>query len=93
MNAFVQRFHLKFNLLNHIGLPTLVAPNDRLINLEEYYHKLYTIATDKENFAGIKGHITGKQTLEALDFDLTIKHETGIFPNAFLGLGQGLSHQ
>jgi len=43
--------------------------------LEEYCQKLYTITTNKSNFFAIKGHITGKQELEALDFVLTIKHE------------------
>lgn len=71
----VQRFHFKFNLLNQRGLPGLVAPDDRLFSLEEYCQKTYSIATDKANFASIKGHLIGKQMLEALDFDLTIKHE------------------
>ena len=52
-----------------------MAPNDTLISLEEYFQKLYTIATNKSKFFAIKGHIIGKQELEALDFDLTIKHE------------------
>ena len=52
-----------------MGFPRLVAPNEKLINLEEYCKKLYTIAIDKAKFAGIKGHMTGKDFLEALDFD------------------------
>lgn len=43
-------------------------------HLEEYWKTLYTIATDKAKFAGIKGHLVGKAFLEALNFDLIIKH-------------------
>jgi len=75
LKTFFQRFHFKFNLLNQRGLPGLVAPIDKLINLEEYCQNLYTITTDKAKFSGIKGHITGKQVLEALNFDLNIKYE------------------
>ena len=71
----VQRFHFKFNLLDQRGFLGLVAPNDRLISLEEYFQKLYTIATDKAKFAGIKGHLTRKELVEVLNFDLMIKHE------------------
>ena len=52
-----------------------MALDDRLISLEEYFQKIYTIDTDKANFASIEGHITGKQALEALYFDLISKHE------------------
>ena len=75
LDTIVQRFHIKFNLLNQRGLPGLVALNERLISLEEYCKKHYTIAIDKDKFAGIKGHMTGKASLEALEFDLIIKHE------------------
>lgn len=75
LKIVVQRFHFKFNLLNQIGFPGLVAPNDKLISLEEYCQNLYTIVTNKAKFAGIKGHLTGKDFLEALNFDLMIKHE------------------
>jgi len=71
----VQRFHTKFNLINQRGLPRLVAPNDRLISLEDYCEKIYTAAIDTSKFAGIKGHVRGKSFIEALEFDLTIKHE------------------
>lgn len=62
------------NLLNQRELPGLVALDDRLINLEDYCQKLFIIATDKYKFESIKGHITGKAFLEALEFYLTIKH-------------------
>jgi len=61
LKTSVQRFHFKFNLLNHRGLPGLVAPNDWLIILEEYCQKLYTIATDKAKFVGIKGLLQGNK--------------------------------
>ena len=68
LKTLVQRFHFKFNLLNQIGLPVLVAPNDILISLEEYCQKLYTIATNKASFVGVKDNLTEKKMLEALDF-------------------------
>jgi len=49
--------------------------NDKLISLSDYNHKLFTIAQDKSKFAGVKGSIIGKACLEALEFDLIIKHE------------------
>jgi len=36
LRTSIQRFHFKFNLLNHRGMPRLVAPNDRLIIFEDY---------------------------------------------------------
>lgn len=75
LENFVQVFHTKFNLPNQRGLPGLVAPNDKLISFEDYCGDIYTIATDTSKFAGIKGHVTRKAFIEALEFDLTIKHE------------------
>ena len=75
LEIVVQRFHSKFNVLNQKRLPGLVALNDKLIKLEDYCKKLYTIIVDKAKFVGIKGHITWKAFLEALEFDLIIKHE------------------
>ena len=70
LDISIQRFHTKFNLLNWSGFPGLVAPNDKLINLEEYCKKLYTIAIDRAKFEGIKGYMTEKYFLEALDLIL-----------------------
>lgn len=70
-----QRFHTKFNLLNQRGFPGLVALNNKLISLEYYWEKLYTIPTVTSKFAGIKGHVTSKDFIDSLEFDLNIKHE------------------
>ena len=43
--------------------------------MEEYFKNIYTISIEKAIFAGIKGHMTGKDFLEALEFDLIIIHE------------------
>lgn len=75
LKTVVQRFNFKINLLNQRGLPGLVAPNDELISLEEYCQNVYPIATDKDKFVDIKGHVIGEAFLEALNFDLMIKHE------------------
>lgn len=75
LNIAIQRFHLKFNILNQKGLPGLVFLNDKLIKLEYYCKKLYTIAVDRAKFGGIKGQIIGKAFMKALEFNLTITHE------------------
>ena len=75
LDIVVQIFHTNFNPLNRRGLLGLLAPNEKLINLEEYCKKLYTVSIDKAKFAGIKGNMTRKAFMEALDFDLIIKHE------------------
>lgn len=64
-------------MLSKKGLPRLVSSNDQLVKLEDYCENLYTIAVDNSQFLGIKRHITGKEFLEALNFDFTIKHEFG----------------
>lgn len=72
---FCQRFHSMFNVLNQKGLPGLVGLNNKLIRLDDYGKELYAIAVDRTKFAGVKGHITGRTFMEALEFDLTILHE------------------
>lgn len=75
LDTIVKIFHLKFNILNPKGLPGLVGLNDKLIKLEDYCEELYAITVDRTKFAGVKEQITGKDFLEALEFDLTIMHE------------------
>ena len=75
LNVIVQRFHKKFNVLNQKGLLGLVGLDNRLVRLEYYCKNLYTIVIDKSKFANIKGHITGRAFLEALQFDLMIHHQ------------------
>lgn len=75
LKIVVQRFHTGFLSLNQRGLPRLVVMDDRLISLSDYSHKIFTISQDKSKFAREKGCITKKYFLEALDFDLNIKHE------------------
>lgn len=70
-------FHSKFSILKNNSLPELVTSDDQLVKLDDYYEILYTIAIVSSQFAGIKIHITGKEFLEALSPDLTIKYEDG----------------
>ena len=49
--------------------------NDKFTILDDYWKELYAIAVDRTKFAGIKGHITRRAFLEALEFDLTILQE------------------
>ena len=59
------------------GLPELVTSNDQLVKLDDYCEILYTIVVDSSQFAVIKRQITGKEFLEDLSLDLTIKYEVG----------------
>lgn len=79
MEFNIHNFHIKFNVLNKKGLPGLIGTGDKLINLEDYHWKLYTIGRDKSKFPTIKGSITRKAFTEALDFDILIKHEINHF--------------
>jgi len=47
MEFNIHKFHKNFNVLNHKGLPGLLGIGDKVISLEYYHHKLYTIAKDK----------------------------------------------
>jgi len=81
LNIAIKRFHSKFSILKKKGLPELLTSNDQLVKLDDYYERLYTIAADNNQFAGIKRQIIGKEFLEALSLDLTIKYEVGhLFP-------------
>jgi len=75
MESSIQKFHRKFNVLNQKGLPGLIGIGEKLISLEDYHQKLYNIARDKSKFSTVKGSITGKAFMEALDFDLLIRQE------------------
>ena len=66
LDIVFQRFHTKFNVLNHKGLPGLIDLDEKLNELEDNCKKLYIIVVDKSKFAGIKRQITGKEFLEAL---------------------------
>lgn len=63
----------KFNVLHLKGLPGLKGIGNKLVQLTDYQQNLYSIAQDKSKFSTIKGTITGKSSLEALEFDLLIK--------------------
>lgn len=43
--------------------------------MEDDCEKVYNISTNTSKFAGIKGHIIGKAVIEALEFEITIRHE------------------
>lgn len=75
LDIVVKKFHSKFNRLSKKGLPQLKFVDDQLIKLESYSEKLYTITVDKAQFAQIKGQITRKKFLEALELDLIIRHD------------------
>ena len=75
LEANLQKFQRKFNVLHHKGNPGLRGIGDKLVILEEYQQILHSIARDKSKFSKIKGTITGKQFIEGLSFYLLIQHE------------------
>lgn len=75
LNTTVRRFHSKFTMLHKKGLPEIVSSNDQLVKLEDYCERISTIAAENSQFVGIKRQITGKEFLEALSLDLSIKYE------------------
>ena len=72
MESNVQKFHKKFDIVNKKGLLVLIGMEDKLVSLEYYHHKLFTITRDKSKFAGIKWNITEKTFMEAIYFELFI---------------------
>ena len=51
LESGIQKFHRKFFVLHQKGFPGLKGIGDKLINLEEYQQKLYSISKDKSRFA------------------------------------------
>lgn len=75
LEASIHKFHRKLNVLNQKPLPSLKGIRDKLVQLDDYHRKLYSIARDKSKFSTIKGTITRKDFMECLKFDFLIKHE------------------
>jgi len=50
MESNIQKFNRKFNVLNHKGLRGLMGIGYKLISLENYHEKLYTIEMDNQCF-------------------------------------------
>jgi hypothetical protein len=75
MDLGVQRFFSKIEALQKKGLPGLKVINDKLMTLPDYKKRLADVAKDSSNFSGIQGSITGKEFLDALQWDISIQHE------------------
>ena len=75
MDIGVQIFFSKIEALQKKGLPGLRVINDKLMTLSDYKKKLATMAKDSSKFLGIQGNIIGKEFLEYLQSDISIKHE------------------
>lgn len=61
--------------LHQKGLPSLFVINDKIMDIRLYVKKLQGIATDAANLSNIKGIITGKALLEAINNQIYIEHE------------------
>jgi len=75
LECSIQKFQKKSNILHQKGLPGLKGIGDKLVQLDDYQQKLYSIARDKSKFSNIKGTITRKVFMEGLKFDLLIKQK------------------
>lgn len=76
LNTIVRRFHSKFNMLHKKGLLEIVSSNDQLVKFEDYCERLYIIAANNNQFAGIKRQITSEEFLEALTSPSNMKLDT-----------------
>lgn len=71
----LNRFFNRIEPLNQKRLPSLFVINDKLMAREHYIKKLQGIAMDATNLSNIKGSITGKALLEAINNQIYIEHE------------------
>lgn len=74
----VNRFFNGIEPLNQKGLPYSFVINekdDKLMAREDYVKKIQGIATNVANLSNIKGSITGKSLLEAINNQIYIEHE------------------
>jgi chromosome segregation ATPase len=72
MDLGVQRFFSKIEALQKKGLPGLKVINDKFMTLPDYKKRLVDVAKDSSKFSGIQGNITGKEFLDALQWDISI---------------------
>jgi hypothetical protein len=75
MDLGVQRFFSNIKALQKKSLPGLKVINDKLMTLSNYKKRLADVAKDSSKFVGIKGSITGKEFLDALQWDISIQNE------------------
>ena len=75
MELTVNRFFNRIELLTQKGLASLFVINEKLMAREDYVNRLLGIAKDVANFSNIKGIITGKALLEAINNPIYIEHE------------------
>jgi hypothetical protein len=76
MDLGLQIFFSKIEALQKKGLPGLKVINDKLMTLPDYKKRLTDVAKDSSKFAGIQGSITSKEFLDALQWDISIQHES-----------------
>lgn len=63
------------NRIQPLHLPYLFVINEKLMDRGDYVKKLQGIATNATNLSNIKGNITGKALLEAINNQIYIQHE------------------
>lgn len=70
----IDRFFNRMQHLHQKGLPSLFVINEKLMDIGDYVQKLQGIATDAANMSNIKGNITRKSLLEAINNQIHIQH-------------------
>ena len=75
LDSSIQKFDKKSNILHQKGLICLKGIGDKLVQLDDYQQKIYSIARDKSKILNIMGTITGKAFMQGLKFDLLIKQK------------------
>ena len=75
MDLELQIFFSNIETLQKKCLPGLKVINDKLMTLPEYKKRLAYVAKDSSKFARIQGSITGKAFLDALQWDISIRHK------------------
>lgn len=71
----MNKFFNRIEPLTQKSLPSLFFINDKLMAREDYVKRLQGIALDAMNLSNIKGSITGKALLEAINNLIYIEHE------------------
>lgn len=75
LELIVNKIFNRIEPLTHKTLPSPFVINDKLIAIEYYVNRLQGIAKDVVNLSSIKGNITRKALLEAINNPIYIEHE------------------
>lgn len=75
LELIVKIFFNRIEPLAKKSLPSLFVINDKLMTREDYVKRLKDIAKDVVNLSEIRGSVTGKSMLDAINNPIFIEHE------------------